>query len=53
VADKKQQKLRTTNKRDGHPADYRGDTPEQVAEAVLPFRAQPGNRSKQFVNPSP
>ena len=39
-------------RREGRKADYKGASPEQVAEAVLRLRTQPGMKSKRFVNPS-
>lgn len=42
---------RKVTRKAGREADYRGATPEQVAEAVLRFRARPGMESKRFVNP--
>lgn len=37
--------------RPGRPADYTGAAPEQVAEAVLRFLAQPGIESDRSINP--
>ena len=41
-----------TKRKAGRKSDYREATPEQVAEAVLRFLAQPGMKSKRFANPS-
>lgn len=45
-------KKRRGKRRQGLKADYRGATPEQVAEKLLRTRVQPGMRSKRFLNPS-
>lgn len=44
----KQRKQRRARKK-GLKADYRGANPEQVAEAVLRFRTQPGMAGPQEV----
>ncbi len=48
AARSKQARKRRTK---GRRADYRGASPEQVAEAGLRFQAQPGMKSKRFINP--
>lgn len=52
AARSKQEQKRRPNARRGLKADCRGASPEQVAEALLRLRAQPGMKSKRFVNPS-